>query len=200
MIKTKYNDFDIAFNGTIARIKDGVLSRKSHFHTMQCGYNDLLGFPTIRTVVLRYAEHDISELRFHTDIRSKKVAALKNNNKISVHFYDVLDKTQICGTGTATVHHHDDISNQAWDKTNILSRRCYLSELPPSTVMDYPASGLPEQFLENTHTIEDTHIGQDNFCVIALHIQQWDILYLKSSGNIRIHFDIENNTRQWIIP
>ncbi len=196
-----YNSIPLTFETIQQCLTQGVSDRNSHFRTMNLSYINQ-NMPFCRTVVLREYDADLAYLQYHTDYRSPKIQALSENNNVAVHFYDSQSKIQMSMNGLAIIHHKDDIAENAWQKTQILSRRCYLSQYAPTTLVSEPHNGFDEKFKGNTQTYADTHIGYDNFSVVRIMIKTIDWLYLHMHGNRRIIFtnDTTGFNGQWCIP
>ena len=88
------------------------------------------------------------------------------------------------------------------EKTQIISRKCYLAEKAPGTVSISPNPGYPKELEGKNPKIEDTEIGFENFCVIESKIDEMEWLYLASQGHRRALIKInENNvTTEWLTP
>jgi len=182
-----YNSIPQSLDHLKSLISQGISSRHTPFRTMNlCYIKD--NTPVCRTVVIRQSDPDLSFIQCHSDYRSPKIKALMQHNQVAFHCYDSTSKVQLSMNGTAKVHYQDAITEQSWDKTQILSRRCYLSPLAPSSLITEPSAGFDPEFINNTQTKEDTHIGYDNFAVIRVHLHQIDYLYLHKHGNRRIVF------------
>ena len=198
-----YNHIDESWAHTQSLLVRAIKDRTSPLRTGNIAYIE--GHkPQIRTVVLRHVSDDLTQLGFHTDYRSPKVRALLENPNIQMHFYAPSEKTQLIAEGSVQLHYKDDMAQAAWDKTQILSRRCYLSEESPSTISAVPTSGFPDEFKKNNQTEQDTLGGYDNFCVVHLNITHWDRLYLSHTGNRRIAFSWDQKQEkfnaEWLVP
>jgi len=154
----------------------------------------------LRTVVLRKAIPESKELRFHTDTRSKKWQELTLNPTISALFYDAADRIQIRVKGRAELHFNNDLTTNAWQKTSLSSRRCYLTNFDPSSFTDHPTSGLPEHIEQENFTQEESEIGFQNFGIVAIQVQNIDWLWLHHAGHRRAYFDYVNGSFSWMIP
>lgn len=198
-----YNDAEKSWDHTYKMLSGAVKDRTSPFRTGNIAYVSE-DRPQIRTVVLRHVAQDLREVGFHTDYRAPKVQAFLQNPNMTMHFYAPSEKLQFIADGTASIHYKDEIAQKAWEKTQLLSRRCYLSEAAPSDLSEYPTSGFPELLTANSHTLEESEAGYENFCVIRLHIISWERLYLHRKGNRRIgfHWDQKKElfTPQWLNP
>lgn len=153
-----------------------------------------------RIVVLRGAFRDKNILRFHTDIRSPKVSSLKENKKIYFVFYSKKRKIQVRAEGVAVVNFNNTITKDAWEKTQIISRKCYLSSQAPGEFLEESVSNLSKDFESNLPTKEESEIGYKNFCVIESKIKTFEWLYLASQGHRRAKFDLAKNNSVWMMP
>ena len=181
------------------RLVNGAVKSRDAFHT-PCVATQCNGDINLRTVVLRKALPEIKELRFHTDTRSKKWKELTLNPSISALFYDAADRIQIRVKGRAVLQFNNDITDVAWQKTALSSRRCYLTNFDPSSFTDNPTSGLPEHIEQENFTIEESEIGYQNFGIVSIQVQNIDWLWLHHAGHRRAYFDYETGSFSWMIP
>jgi 3-hydroxyisobutyrate dehydrogenase len=184
-------------------IYHGALSSKNPMHYMNVATHSADGIG-LRTVVLRKADPDLRIIRFHTDARSVKFREMQANPGVSLLLYDNPEKTQLRMTGFATLHTHDPIAEDCWQKTVLYSRRCYLSTSPPSTITPVPSSGLPEHFQDSMPTEEESLAGRDNFAVVQVKVHALDWLNLNAHGHRRARFrygaDGTLVEKHWLIP
>ncbi len=182
-------------------LDNGARTRTHPFHTGVLATISN-GAPQVRTVVLRKVISEARTLMFHTDYRSQKISELTENSNISWLFYDAEARVQLRLSGIATVHYQDALAEIQWKNTKLLSRRCYLS-MPPSTTLTEPKSGLPESLLKRNPTLEESEAGWENFTVVETHIHAIDWLWLNSSGHQRAKFVWQasgNIVANWIVP
>ncbi len=196
-----YNNKDLIFDEIWTLLSRGVVDRSEDFRlpvVIVNKQNDANG----RIVVLRGAFKDKKILRFHTDLRSSKIDALKTNNNIYFLFYNKKRKIQVRAKGIATINYKNEITKQAWKKTQVISRKCYLAEKAPGSISESPNSGYPKELEGNNPNIEDTEIGYENFCVIESKIHEMEWLYLASQGHRRALIKIEENgiSTDWLTP
>lgn len=181
------------------RLLNGAVKSRDPFHTPCVStYHD--GEVNLRTVVLRKVLIDSRELRFHTDIRSKKWADLKANNSLSALFYDAGSRIQLRVKGKSILHYNNDFTNDAWQKTALSSRRCYLTPASPSSFVEYPTSGLPKHIEEEKFSLEDSEMGKQNFGIVAIHVESLEWLWLNHAGHRRAFFDYKKAISSWMIP
>lgn len=182
-----------------AQLVNGALKSKNPFHTpcVATLNNESL---SMRTVVLRKAFPLLKELRFHTDIRSKKWEELKKNDSIGLLFYDASARIQIRVIGNATLHFMDEITSEAWQKTNLSSRRCYLTQASPSSFSVTPTSGLSAEIEQEDFTLEDSEVGEQYFGIVSIQVKSLEWLWLNHQGHRRAFFDYVNKNYIWMIP
>jgi 3-hydroxyisobutyrate dehydrogenase len=154
----------------------------------------------MRTIVLRKAFPLSKELRFHTDIRSNKWQELQNNDTISSLFYDASTRVQIRVKGRAILHFIDEMTSEAWGKTTLSSRRCYLTEASPSSFSAIPTSGLSEKIEQENFTLEESEAGAKYFGIVSIQVESLEWLWLNHAGHRRAFFDYLNDSYKWMIP
>ena len=197
-----YNELDKIVDALWDLLLIGKNKSKSEYHQGYIAtYNN--NYPSIRTVVLRHVNKSKNTISFHTDIRSKKIEELKDNNKLSMLFYDHGKKIQLKISGDAIIHNENDQSRNAWDQSRSFSKKCYIAENAPGTSSDKPVSGyLPEheQDLPNEDVLEK---GYANFTLVEIQISNIEWLYLHRDGHRRALFTFENNVlikKSWLTP
>jgi len=196
-----YNNKDLIFDEIWTLLARGVVDRSEDFRLPTVIVNKG-EFSDGRIVVLRGAFKEKRVLRFHTDLRSSKISALKNNNNIYFLFYNKKRKIQVRAKGVATIHYQDEVTKEAWEKTQVISRKCYLASQAPGSVSDTPHPGYPKELEGKNPNIEDTEIGFDNFCVIESKINEMEWLYLASQGHRRAKILIKDQKiiTDWLTP
>jgi 3-hydroxyisobutyrate dehydrogenase len=181
------------------RLVTGAVKSRTPFHTPsiatlhQCEVS-------LRTVVLRKTITTERELRFHTDIRSPKWQELSQNPSISALFYDASERIQLRVKGKTVLHHTDDMTAKAWQKTSLSSRKCYLTLFSPSSFTEESTSGLTEDIEQENFTLAESEVGYENFGIVSIHVQSIDWLWLNHSGHRRAFFDYEKGVNSWMIP
>lgn len=181
------------------RLVNGAIKSRDPFHT-PCVATIDSGEVNMRTVVLRKALPTLRELRFHTDTRSKKWKELAINNSISALFYDASSRIQLRVKGKAVLHFNNDITAEAWTKTALSSRRCYLTNESPSSFSSIPTSGLTEKIEQENFTLEESEVGKDHFGIVAIQVESIEWLWLHHAGHRRAFFDYVNDCNNWMIP
>ncbi len=181
------------------QLVNGAIKSRSPFHT-SCVATINNGEVSTRTVVLRKAHPLLKELRFHTDTRSNKWKELQNNDSISALFYDPSTRVQIRVKGKAILHFNDEMTSEAWQKTSLSSRRCYLTEASPSSFSAIPTSGLSEEVEQENFTLAESEVGAQNFGIVSIQVESLEWLWLNHAGHRRAFFDYVHDSYKWMIP
>jgi 3-hydroxyisobutyrate dehydrogenase len=181
------------------RLVSGAVKSRTPFHTPSIATLHQ-GEVNLRTVVLRKTLATERELRFHTDIRSPKWQELSQNPSISALFYDAVDRIQLRVKGKAVLHHTNEITAEAWQKTSLSSRKCYLTRFSPSSYTDVSTSGLTDDIEHENFTLAESESGYSNFGIVSIQVQSIDWLWLNHAGHRRAFFDYEKGMDSWMIP
>lgn len=181
------------------QLVNGAVKSRSPFHT-PCVATLINGEVSMRTIVLRKAIPLLKELRFHTDIRSNKWKELQDNNSISALFYDASTRIQIRVKGKAILHFNDEMTSEAWQKTTLSSRRCYLTAASPSSFSAIPTSGLSEEVEQENFTLAESEVGAQNFGIVSIQVESLEWLWLNHAGHRRAFFDYVQDSYKWMIP
>ena len=180
----------------------GVKDRKHAFHNPVFSNVNQSGDVDSRVVVLRKFDPIKMILNFHTDYRSPKVRNLKKNNKSIFVFYDHKSKIQMRIKTTSVLHYQNETAKEAWDKTRLLSRKCYLTSKDPSSFTSIPEDGIPKHLNGKEPQFEESEKGFENFTVVENKIDEIDWLYLEITGHRRLNLIFKKNKPeyQWLIP
>ena len=194
-----YEDFVEIKKKIWSMLNNAVKDRNSQFRipVFSCGNNDNI---ESRIVVLRKSDENNNIVQFHSDIRSDKIDILKKNPKASFLFYDKELKIQVRLKVDAIINHNNNVTQQSWEKTQHISRKCYLVDNGPGTISDEPTSGLKPELDNFNYTKEQSEEGYKNFTVIQCKIKSIEWLYLAAKGHRRARFDLENGRENWLIP
>ena len=198
-IPNYYNNIDLILDEIWSLLQRGVADRNEDFRlpvVIVSATDSAEG----RIVVLRGAFKDKNILRFHTDFRSSKIKSLKENKKIYFVFYNKKRKIQVRAEGIAIVHKDNEITKEAWTKTQMMSRKCYLSPQAPGDFINDSASDLSKDMGNEIPTYEQSEMGYKNFCVIESKIKSFEWLYLASQGHRRAKFMLDENKSTWLVP
>ena len=180
----------------------GVKDRKHTFHTpVFSNIGDQKAIES-RVVVLREFDSNNMILNFHTDFRSPKIADLMQNNNSLFVFYDQILKVQLRIKTISSINNQNIITEKMWERTKLVSRKCYLAQKPPSSVTSLPEDGIDDKLKGKEPTLEESEKGYKNFTVVQNKIYQIDWLYLAASGHRRLKIIIKDSepSFHWIIP
>ena len=194
-----YESFEEIQKKLWSMLDDAVTNRSSPFRIpvfICADQNDIDG----RIVVLRKSDKENNVLQFHTDLRSPKVDILKKNNNASLVFYDKEEKIQLRVKVTCEINNKNSITEEAWKKTQHISRRCYLTDSAPSSLSDNPTSGMISKLEAFDYTMEQSEKCYENFTVIKCNIKSIEWLYLAAKGHRRAIFNFENKKNNWLVP
>ena len=181
---------------------EGVKVRQHPFHTPVFSNMDINNLADSRIIVLRHFDPKNCILNFHTDFRSPKVSNLLHNKNSLFLFYDHNLKIQLRIKTISNLNNQNDTTKIMWDKTSLMSRKCYLTKKRPSSITDNPEDGIDCDLKGKEPTKADSEIGYKNFTVIENKIIEIDWLYLDASGHRRLNIKLKNKkpSFDWIIP
>lgn len=189
-----YCDLNAALESAWGLLRDGVKNRQAPAHTPTLAINGLDGTPRIRTFVLQDFEQSACELRLHTDQRSTKIAELRANPRAALHIYDPQQKMQLQIDCRAVLHIDDEVSANAWAKTQPMSRIVYQVTDAPGATIDNPLQAIRDSGLADG--------GAANFMVVTLQIEALEWLFLDARGHRRARFTRDGLTwtGTWLVP
>lgn len=165
------------------RLVRAAKDRRSPMHVPAVITSDI----DARTMVLREFNSQRSTLRFHTDTRAPKVAAIAADPRMAVLFYDKGAKIQIRARGKGRVLVDDPLAQEAWDKGSNFARRCYMGA-GPGALSDEPTSGLPAELEGREPSDEQLVPARANFAALMIELLELDWLYLAHTGHVRAQF------------
>lgn len=180
-----------------SRLTRAAKDRKSPMHVPAVITSDV----DARGMVLREFDASAWTLRFHTDTRAPKVAAIEADPRMAVLFYDKSAKIQIRVRGNGAILRDAPVTDSAWDHGSNFARRCYLGEGPGADSAE-PTSGLPAEF-EGVEPSDEQLIGaRANFAVLRIELAELDWLYLAHTGHVRAQFTRDGDEWQgrWVSP
>jgi pyridoxamine 5'-phosphate oxidase len=173
-----------------------VTDRRGAMHTPTIATVGLDGRPRLRTVVLRGFEPARREFRFHTDVRSPKVAEIARDTRVAAHVHEPGSKVQIRLEATATLHGDDAIADAAWLASQPLSRTCYAAQPGPGVpIGEGGAFTLPA-------TSAEVEAGRRHFVAVVARIDSLDWLHLAHAGHRRALFRWSGDACEghWLAP
>ena len=180
----------------------GATDRRHPFHLPTLATRGASDFPEARIVVLRRAERDARQLVCHTDARSGKVREIAADSRVTWLFYDPEMRHQFRVRAHAEVVEEGPLFEDAWKRSDVSARRCYLAPRAPSSVSDVPTANLPDSHVDRNPNQEESEAGKVNFSVVRSEIISIERLHLASDGHRRVRFDFVEGAWQgvWIEP
>jgi pyridoxamine 5'-phosphate oxidase len=202
-----YDSLDAAHNEAWRLLVRGAEDRQSPFHTPTIATVDANGRPHARTVVLRAATRDARAVRFHTDLRSAKMAHLKHSDRICVLAYDPVSKIQLRIDGCAALHVDGALADTAWKATRPMSRLTYAADTPPGAAIEVPMTLPASQLAMIEEAGEEAldhmqRVGRENFCAVVVMIESIEWVLLMPQGNRRALFSWPRGAldAKWLQP
>ena len=154
--------------------------------------------PDSRTVILRDFDEHKPAIWFHSDIRSKKILHLEENENVSALFYDKSRKVQLRINGIADIEDDIEHNKKIWDSMRPESKLCYMGPYAPSQKISQFESNTLEKSAHDLDK-EDEHLGLSRFCRIRIKIKKLDWLKLDYKGHQRLEFKFGKKIKtQWI--
>lgn len=177
------------------RLANAVRDRRSPMHTPAVATADA----DVRVMVLRHFDPAHWTLRFHTDLRSPKVAALAADPRAGVVLYDPAARLQVRMQGLGRIEAAGARADAAWQAASNFARRCYLATAAPGTSVGAATSGLPD-WAEGARPDEDQLLpARQNFALLVVTVRDIDWLHLAHDGHRRARFTIGGEA-SWIVP
>ncbi|MEO1731080.1 MAG: pyridoxamine 5'-phosphate oxidase family protein [Pseudomonadota bacterium] len=193
-----FDELDEVHTDLTNRLIRAARDRKSPMHVPAVVTSDI----DARGMVLREFDSEAFTLRFHTDTRAPKVAAIEADPRVAVLFYDKGAKIQIRVRGTAEILRDAPITNTAWENGTNFARRCYMGE-GPGALSTGPTSGLPDELEGVEPTDEQLVPARENFSVLLITLAELDWLYLAHTGHVRAQFATDSDGEwqgRWVSP
>ena len=183
------------YNRELEYLIDGIMNAKNpyHFFTLSTFNNKN---PESRTIVLRDVKKQPLKILFNADYRSPKVQQLIDNVNCTALFYDNIRKMQLRFKCKAIINYDNTLSEKVWSQTPLQSRKCYMGNYKPSTIIESWDPNIPIEYLKKDPDENNSELGYVNFSVIELSIISADILELHHDGHIR--FRVNNDDFSFI--
>jgi hypothetical protein len=194
------DDLPMALESAWRLLGRGAADRRSPLHTPVVASVTGDGAPDARVMVLRAASRAAAQLRFHTDARSPKCAALAGR-PVAVLGYHPGEAVQLRLSGTARIVRDGGEVDAIWQASTPFARRCYMVEAAPGTARASAGSGLPAAVEGRKPTPEDLLPARANFALVLIDIAVIDWLHLAQSGHRRAVFTAREDWRgEWRVP
>lgn len=150
------------------------------------------GYPDARTVVLRHVDPLCREIRFHSDLRSPKVQALRVSPRVALHWYDPALRVQVRVAAVAVIHHGDTVAAATWNASQPMSRAIYTAAAAPGDALDAFPAGPSAPAAD-----DDTGLGR--FAVVSCRFDAVELLSLHAAGHQRVRLHLDRDPVTWTV-
>lgn len=188
-----FDTFDAVRRHAIGALLRAATDRRSPMHTPVV----VTANGGARIMVLRAFDAEHWTLRFHTDARAGKVAAIAAAPRTTVLAYDPEEKLQLRLYGSAQVIASGPEADDAWTASSRFARRCYLGEAP-GTGAAAPSSGLPAWAEGIQPSEEQLAPARANFAVLVFTADEIDWYWLSNTGHRRAA--VKRDGGRWLTP
>lgn len=186
------------------KLVTGAVKKKNGFRTMCVATIVTNEAPAVRMVVNRKVNEVQKIIYFHTDNRSRKFRDLLNDNRLSLLFYDSRQHIQIAVKAKVQWHTNDAVAQERWRATSAKARLSYMTVQPPNTKSSAVTMGYDAKFAVTLPTDSESAPYQQNFSVVACHVDKLEFLYLNFDGNYKANFyyktDGNLDYAEWAVP
>jgi len=180
---------DKIFEKITQELKKGAFKKGHYFKYFTLATLGVDQFARLRLVALRNVSDDL-KLTFFTDKRSKKVLHIKENNRVSLLFYNHKKLIQLRIEGIARINKDQFQIQKSWEQVGPEARKDFISkEAPGSTLKD------PD-------TLEYLVEG-DYFSIVEIDPFRIEYLKLKKNRHTKIKYAKELSggwTSEYLVP
>jgi hypothetical protein len=195
-----FDDLTAALDVSWRLLARGAADRRSPLHTPVVASITADGAPDARVMVLRAADRATARLRFHTDARSPKCAAL-DGRPVAVLGYHPGEAMQLRLRGSARIVTEGAEIDTIWTNSTPFARRCYMVEAAPGTPRATAGSGLPADVEGRKPELFELAPARANFALVMIEIAAIDWLHLAQTGHRRAVFRADDGWRgEWRVP
>ncbi|WP_378176881.1 pyridoxamine 5'-phosphate oxidase family protein [Aquimarina sp. SS2-1] len=179
---------DIIFSSIVVDLKAAIENKTHPFRYFTLATSDFNNIPRQRTVVLRNVDDELN-MMIYTDERSKKIANIQANNRVSLLFYDQARLLQITVKAKAEIITNEKVIQQIWKQIPEKAKKDYTTELSPGREIKNP---------EEIDYLEGKHF----FSAIKIIPARIEYLRLKRPSHIRVVFKKDNGSWKgtYIVP
>lgn len=153
-----------------AHLHAATLDGDRPFKTIQVATIGLNGCPNVRTVLLRHASERDNVIRFHSDIRSPKIAELTRQSRVALVGVAADLKVQLRIFGEAQILRDDQTRRDAWNSSPDRSLVAYRTSISPGEPIAQPGDAFG-----GTHA-PGADEGLSHFCVVEVRPHHFDWL------------------------
>ena len=187
-------------------LEDSVVDRRNGFRKPVFATLSPNAGCAVRTVVLRAVDRKRRCVRFYTDLRSPKVAQIRNDPRAALVFQDSVRQVELRAEAVVSLHRDDSLAERCWTTLPASRRHEFAGTMPPGS----PAGAGELSLLTETHTglAPDGGNGVDgsgwpNFAVADCRIGRLDWVENDSAGHRRAVFTWDRRGELkagWLVP
>ena len=177
------------FEKIAQELKKGVFTKGHYFKYFTLATLGVDKFARLRLVALRNVSDDL-KLTFFTDKRSKKMLHIKENNKVSLLFYDHEKLIQLRIEGIARINNDQFQIQKSWEQVGVEARKDYITKEAPGSTIGDPGS------------LEYLREG-DYFSIVEIDPFRIEYLELKENRHTKIRYSKEGSgdwTSEYLVP
>ena len=177
------------FEKIAQELKKGVFTKGHYFKYFTLATLGVDKFARLRLVALRNVSDDL-KLTFFTDKRSKKMLHIKENNKVSLLFYDHKKLIQLRIEGIARINNDQFQIQKSWEQVGVEARKDYITKEAPGSTIGDPGS------------LEYLREG-DYFSIVEIDPFRIEYLELKENRHTKIRYSKEGSgdwTSEYLVP
>src|SRR5262245_47350784 len=152
--------------------------------------------PRARVLALRSVDPAGRLFVFHTDARSDKVRELREDDRVSLIFWDPGDAIEARFTGKASVHCLDQVAREAWQQVSPLRRLASAIEYGSGEVLSAPSR------FDTLPATADEEAALSHFAVVHVRATALDWSWL-GPGDMRralIRWTASGLSAAWTVP
>jgi pyridoxamine 5'-phosphate oxidase len=179
-------DLDALRDEVWARLVRGVHDARAPARRPTLATVSPAGRPEARTVVLRGADQSKAEVVIHTDVRSPKIASLRQTPFAALHVWDASAHLQLRLDARATILTGEAVQD-TWERLSAGTRQSY-------GVLPVPGQPIAESLAYSIHA------DASCFAVVRLEVQAIDAVHL-GPNHRRARFERESRWAGcWLAP
>lgn len=169
-------------------LTDGATQNGHPFRYGTLGTVGVDSIARLRTVVIRNVSDDL-DITFYTDKRSKKVTHIKENKKVSLHFFHPDKMLQVKIEGVANLRTDIASLNEIWEHMSAEGKKDYTTVQPPGSSLKTPE--MLQYLTEGNY-----------FCAIDIHPFKIECLKLGTPYHQKVRFSKEGKVwdGEFLVP
>lgn len=174
-----HHSLDRIAHFTIDQLQRGARSPKHPFKNVVFSTCDING-PDARMVVSRRVHLSPFAVEIFTDLRSEKIAQLKEIPAATLLFWHPTARLQVKLKTSVAIHHQDAEAKEAWGRVGEHGRESYNTLAAPGSELNMES--WSESPLRET-------LNAEFFTLLRCEVELMEVLQLSRTGHIRAQFE-----------